>query len=192
MAHVQLWPNDISLGSFEVISSQIRFFIACNLWLNWHRALGMVPIYYLCRNAWYWGWPTWVTMWPWALNLNLSSNFDLDLNVLSMHIFWRILTKGTRWYPDYVTSFLSSKVSWKKRNKSRASVCFCPQPAACYSFWDNDAFSKTYCISLNLTMPASGDLKIDLNGKIIVILSNVLMESNQTLLCVFLPSYFLS
>ena len=43
-----------------------------------------------------WPWPD-VKLWPW-------------LFMGKMHIFRHVLTRGTRWHPNYVTSFLSWKV----------------------------------------------------------------------------------
>ena len=50
-------------------------------------------------------------------DLDLRSNFDLDFSrstKVNMHIFRRVSTRGTRWRPNYFSSFLSSKVISEK------------------------------------------------------------------------------
>ena len=50
-------------------------------------------------------------------DLDLRSNFDLDFSrstKVNMHIFRRVSTRGTRWRPNYLSSFLSSKVISEK------------------------------------------------------------------------------
>ena len=45
--------------------------------------------------------------------LGLRSNFDLDFFMGKVHIFRHVLMTGARRTPNYVTSFLSSKVTAK-------------------------------------------------------------------------------
>ena len=87
-------------------------FFASNFWFNRDRALGMVPIYFLGKDAsndihchlpgstcdLTWPWPE-VKFWHWPFKVN-------------MYIFRRVSTRGI-WC--YVPHFLSSKRIWEKR-----------------------------------------------------------------------------
>ena len=42
--------------------------------------------------------------------------------MISMQIFRRVLTRGTRWHPNCVTTFVSSKIIWKKTFSPKTTI----------------------------------------------------------------------
>ena len=108
-----------------------------------------------------WPWPE-VKFWHWHVNANLC-------------IFRCVSARETRWCPNYVSSFLSSKLicenhfakkyflilptpiaepvevrssltTCQRKSSKEAIECFFPRPPICNSFWANGTFPKNYDI----------------------------------------------